>query len=261
MGCSSCNEEQKKIYTKPPKIIEEKNDTSNKSINTIISQKTKDEINNKMTKLEKYTKKVIYQKIFEDSKDHIYNEIKEYELYNIVNNGEIIHILKELIIEHIEKIKKEEGMYKIKNLSIFVVGRKGVGKTTLIDYILKNKKYNSDNNFEKNKCNFQVITSKKWPYLRLIEFKGIGFGENNPETIKKEVIEYIKKQEDNNNYNNIVHCIWYCISGTRFEESEIVLLKKLKEVYNDNNIPIIVINTKSIDSDMAIKMLEYILKN
>ena len=304
MGCSSCNEEKKnkkkknkkkKIYTKPPEIIEENNDTSNKSIYTIISQKTKDEINNKMTKLEKYTKKVIYQKIFEDSKDHIYNEIKEYELnilknlflqnyynkyisqiyseqkylkidlnrnelYNIVNNGEIIHILKELIIEHIEKIKKEEGMYKIKNLSIFVVGRKGVGKTTLIDYILKNKKYNSDNNFEKNKCNFQVITSKKCPYLRLIEFKGIGFGENNPETIKKEAIEYIKKQEDNNNYNNIVHCIWYCISGTRFEESEIVLLKKLKEVYNDNNIPIIVINTKSIDSVMANQMLDYIKK-
>ena len=38
------------------------------------------------------------------------------------------------------------------------------------------------------------------------------------------------------------------------------ILKKLKEVYNDNNIPIIVIYTKSIDVIMANKMLEYVKK-
>ena len=195
--------------------------------------------------------------IYSDNK-YLKIKLQNQDLNYFIDNDEIQEILKELIIEHIEKIKQNEEMYKIKNLSILIIGRKGVGKTTLIEYILNNNKYNSDKSSKMSQQTFQVFENGKCPYLRLIEFKGIGFGQNNPETIKKEAINYIKSQEEDNNYNNIIHCIWYFISDTRFEKSEIALLRQLKEVYNDNNIPIIVIYTKSIDSDMANKMLDYI---
>ena len=281
MGCSNGNNVivvDDKKRTKKIKIIPENNTDSEIQIKDDIDQ------------LENHSKKIIYQNIFPDNKDYIYDKIKDYELKNlkdifydkfysknideiynekkylklkldknelnnIISNDKSISLLKEIIIEYIEKIKKNDEMYKIKNLTILIVGRKGVGKTALIEYILN---YNCS--FENNTKNFQVFKNKNYPYLRLIEFKGIGFErkKNNPETIKKEVINYIKSQEDNNDYNNIIHCIWYCISGTRFEESEIILLKKLKEVYNDNNIPIIVIYTKAVDIIMANTMLEYI---
>lgn len=288
MGCTGINAKRKK------KAYEKNNfDTDSRLDNDMILQNNKNESNNNLAKLENYTKKIVYQKIFNKSSDKNYNRIKKYELdilkniffnnyYNkfipiiysddkylkiklqnqdlnyFIENDEIQEILKELIIEHIEKIKQNEEMYKIKNLSILIIGRKGVGKTTLIEYILNNNKYNSDNSSKMNQQTFHVFESGKCPYLRLIEFKGIGFGQNNPQTIKKEAINYIKSQEEDKNYNNIIHCIWYCISDTRFEKSEIDLLRQLKEVYNDNNIPIIVIYTKSIDSDMAKKMLDSI---
>ena len=95
-------------------------------------------------------------------------------------------------------------------------------------------------------------------YLRLIEFKGIGYGDNNPERIKNKALEYIKEQEKNNDYNNIIHCIWYCINGNKFEKPEIDLLKELKEVYEEKDIPIIVIYNKPIDDKFANKMLKFI---
>ena len=295
MGCTSdhCGVCDKNGKRKKKAYKNNNFDTDSRLDNDMILQNNKKESNNNLAKLENYTKKIVYQKIFNKSSDNIYNRIKEYELnilekiffnnyYNkfipkiysdnnylkiklqnqdlnyFIDNDEIQKILKELIIEHLEKIKQNEEMYKIKNLSILIIGRKGVGKTTLIEYILNNNKYNSDNSSKMNQQTFQVFESGKCPYLRLIEFKGIGFGQNNPQTIKKEAINYIKSQEEDKNYNNIIHCIWYCISDTRFEKSEIDLLRQLKEVYNDNNIPIIVIYTKSIDSDMAKKMLDSI---
>lgn len=283
------------IKTKTSRTNINKNNLKNKSLKSTNNEDNsefeikKEEKN--ITILESYTKKIVYQNIFSDSNDYIYNKIQEYELKilqtiffqnyytkyirkiysdqnylklnlnkaelnKIIYNPESRDILKKLIFEHVEKIKENDEDYNIKYLSILVIGRKGVGKTNLIKYILNNNK----NNYENDKETFMIFTHKKCPYLRLIEFKGIGFGKNNPETIKKEAIEYIKKQEAGNNYNNIIHCIWYCITDTRFEKSEIILLKKLKEVYNDNNIPIIVIYTKSIDVIMANKMLEYVKK-
>ena len=303
MGCTSSDNnvnvletgtDIRRTKTTGPKM--ENNKTNNKSFKASYNEDSSEiEIKKgekSMTKFEAYTKKIVYQKIFSDSNDYIYNKIQEYELKilqniffrnyytkyiskiysdqnylklnlnkselnKIICNPESRDILKKLIFEHVEKIKQNDEDYKIKNLSILVIGRKGVGKTTLIKYILNN---NNENYYENDKETFLIFTHKKCPYLRLIEFKGIGFGKNNPETIKKEAIEYIKRQEAGNNYNNIIHCIWYCITDTRFEESEIILLKKLKEVYNDNNIPIIVIYTKSIDVIMANKMLEYVKK-
>ena len=180
----------------------------------------------------------------------------ENELIRIISNEENTNRLKEIIIEHIEKIKQNDEMFKIKNLSILIVGRKGVGKTSLIEYILGN----NCNKEEASNENFQIFTNSQCPYLRLIEFKGIDLGKNNPEEIKNKAIKYIKQQEDYNDYNNIIHCIWYCISDNRFEDSEIKLLRKLKKVYNNNNIPIIVIYTKAIDIIAANTMLDSINK-
>ena len=196
MGCSNGNNVivvDDKKRTKKIKIIPENNTDSEIQIKDDIDQ------------LENHSKKIICQNIFPDNKDYIYDKIKDYELKNlkdifydkfyskhideiynekkylklnldknelnnIISNDKSISLLKEIIIEYIEKIKKNDEVYKIKNLTILIVGRKGVGKTALIEYILN---YNCS--FENNRKNFQVFKNKNYPYLRLIEFKGIGF--------------------------------------------------------------------------------------
>ena len=244
--------------------------------------------------IQNFSKKFVFQDIFHDYNDNIFDKIKIYEfnilknifknsfeqnninkndykkysvlklnkneLPLIIDNDDSKVILKDIIMDNIEKINQNEQSCKIKYLSILVIGRRGVGKTTLINYILSKNSGNKNTKIIKNSNNnnFTIYENKNFSYLRLIEFKGIGFGENNPEKIKEEAINYIKEQEQYNDYNNIVHCIWYCVSDARFEEDEITLLLKLKEVYNDNNIPIIVIYTKSIDVIMTKSVLDKI---
>ena len=39
-----------------------------------------------------------------------------------------------------------------------------------------------------------------------------------------------------NNVNDFVHCIWYCITGTRLEQIEIDTLIELSRIYKSNSI-------------------------
>jgi plasmid rolling circle replication initiator protein Rep len=103
----------------------------------------------------------------------------------------------------------------------------------------------------------------KVPYLKLVEFKGIGFDINcDPKRVEEDAFNYIQNEIKNNNkngdYNDFFHCIWYCISGTRFEESEKSVLLKLSQVYNDKTIPIIIVYTQNIDNTVSNAMNKFI---
>ena len=47
----------------------------------------------------------------------------------------------------------------------------------------------------------------------------------------------------NQKFENVVHCIWYCFSGTRFENEEKSFFLSLKKMYKDNTFPIIIVFT------------------
>lgn len=53
-------------------------------------------------------------------------------------------------------------------------------------------------------------------------------------------------------------CIWYCITGDRFQQVEIDLLNALRTSYGDNTIPIIVIYTQAVDEKIIADMEKYI---
>ena len=74
----------------------------------------------------------------------------------------------------------------------------------------------------------------------------------------KDAQNYIKEQLLTNDINNFVHCIWYCITGNRFEQAEIDLLNALKYTYPDNKIPIIIVYTQATDENMITDMKKYI---
>ena len=138
-----------------------------------------------------------------------------------------------------------------------MIGRKGVGKSTLIQYILKLND-NEISNINDNEY-FVENKSKRVKYLRLVEFRGIGYDKsNNPKTISQKAIDFIKKRNESKNYNDFIHCIWYCISEKRFEGLEEKVYQELKKVYKDSDIPIILIYTNAIDKAMAQGMEEYI---
>ena len=61
--------------------------------------------------------------------------------------------------------------------------------------------------------------------------------------------------------NNFVHCFWYCITGTRFEEAEIKLLNTLRATYGENSIPLIIVYTQATDDEAIEHMKKYVKEN
>ena len=143
-----------------------------------------------------------------------------------------------------------------------LIGKSGVGKSTLINNLLKlpeDKKAptGTGNIVTKEIKSYQ--NKNKIPFLKLIDSRGIelnkGYG---AKEITDEAIEYIKKQQDTDDPNNFVQCIWYCTTGNRFENVEIETINRLKKAYGDDIIPIIIVYTQAIDEDAINEMKNYI---
>ena len=222
-------------------------------------------------KLKIYEKEKLKNEFEQKSKNYKEKKLKKRNLKldlnpniisEIINNEDSENIYKQKVINEIKSIKNNDSSFKIDYLTILVVGRKEVGKTTLINYILKLP--HDENKNKKDDKDFVTYNNSKVPHLKLVEFKGIGLDDGrNPEQIGNDTLKYINnhiKNKNKKNYNDFVHCIWYCIGSTRFEKTEIEVLKKLKQAYKDNIMPIIVVYTQTIDQNVADKMFKHIQK-
>ena len=159
-------------------------------------------------------------------------------------------------MREIEEINKKEESFKINNLTVLLVGKSGVGKSTLINKILRLK---GENRAKTGTGNFQTTNIKAYksdevPYLRLVDTRGIELNKNyGAQVIKNDSEKFIKEQLSTKDINNFVHCIWYCITGNRFEQVEIDLLNSLR-----NKIPIIIVYTQATDDEAFSEMAKYI---
>jgi len=226
---------------------------------------SKDKVFNSLKELEKEELRKLFEnkvkdyenKILKGGKLNLHIENKIYnEISKIIKYENTEEIFKKKIIDEINIVKEDDSKFQIEHLTILLIGRKGVGKSTLIKYILdlnEDDEYYLDNNSQ-NK-NFTSYTSKTVTHLKLVEFKGIGLDTgSDPELIGNEAVNCIREEMKKNkekNFNDFFHCIWYCISGTRFEASEIAVLKKLSEVYSEKVMPVILVYTQNIDDKVA----------
>ena len=201
------------------------------------------------------------QNLNDNIKNIFQNDNKNNKLIlDIIKNENTENIYKFKIIDQINAIKEKESEYKIDHLTILLIGRESVGKTTLIKYILNFESDNEKDIIKTSDENY-TIYQKKGHHLKLIEFKSFGLSER-PEKIREKTVEYIKKliNSKKTDYNDFVHCIWFCISGTRIEESEAEIIKNLTKVYKDNTMPIIFIYLQAIDKETADNMGNFVKK-
>jgi predicted GTPase len=258
-----------KIYTE-----EEANDLFKKFMNnnqiqgSFHNEKTPDICFNKLKKEEKEklvdyfnSKKGFYQNMI-DSKIRQSN-IPNHEnlVKNFMNMESAQKGYNYKIEECIKKIENNEDSYKIEYLTVMLVGKSGVGKSTLINNVLK---LGQSQKAKTGTGKFQTIKideyqSEAVKFLKLIDTRGIELNvQYGAEAVKRDAKDFIDRQLESNNVNNFVHCIWYCITGNRFEQVEIDLLNSLKNSYGDNNIPIIIVYTQATDNNTINEMKEYI---
>lgn len=169
-----------------------------------------------------------------------------------INTDEIAQKCIEAINERLKNLKK---------LNIIVVGKSGVGKSTLINSLFRG-------NFAETGLGRPVtdeirrIEKKDYP-MAIYDTPGFELSKGQQNKVKDEIIELINKGLASKDVNDAIHCIWYCINvgGNRtFDETEIAWLKELTESNKITQVPIIVVLTQSCPKSKAQEMKSLVEK-
>ena len=192
-----------------------------------------------------------FDKIFNSIKSHLEGLIKI-----IIEKDDII---KET--HHQFENKKDKfinASEKSKDINILLIGKTGVGKSTLINVLLRLDKEQMAKESIGNVGTLEFISysSNHWKNINLIDSRGFDFGKS-IECYQKDTINYIK--ENNMDKLKFIDIVYYCFKDNRFENEEKQLLLSLKEIYNDINVPFIFVYTQDVMCNFNY-MKEYIKK-
>ena len=243
------DEEEKKNKENLNKKLKRK-----KEVNKLFEEKLE------KIKLQKYSE--IEQKFINSEKNFCMEEISKYDKEKItifikkfLKNEKIPKFIVNYLIQQINL--KKEMIKNVEHLNIILVGPSGVGKSTLINSILG---LNIKTGFGRPQTKeIEFFFSENIPFLRLVDSRGI---EKNIDagitTTTNKIKDFIKKQIEDKNYNNFIHIIWYCWTGTRLEESEVNLLKELSQQYSLETLPVIIVYTNAVFKEEVENAKKYI---
>lgn len=151
---------------------------------------------------------------------------------------------------------------KIKNLNtlnIIVAGKTGVGKSTLINSVFRERL--AETGMGKPVTQHMRRIAKKGVPLTIYDTKGFELGKEVQTEVKKEITETISKGLATQDINQAIHCIWYCINtaSNRIEPEEIEWLKELSMDNQITQVPIIVVLTQAFSKKKAQELRQMLL--
>ena len=178
-------------------------------------------------------------------------------IVNLFKNEKILKNILFNLNMFIEKVK--DKIRNVGHLNTILVGPSGVGKSTLINSILELETQTLTGFGQPQTQNIEFHSSPKIPFLRLADSKGIEKNETaGIEAIYNSIKDFIDKQLETNDPDQYIHCIWYCWTGARLEDSEIQILRKLSAQYSLEVLPVIVVYTNAIDPLQVNEAKKYI---
>ena len=279
----------KELSEKVQLIIKEKENSEKenreiiKAIKTMNKQKEDNPNNQKSLHLFKLNKPSIDSDIIKKAKNsidtyfdfHLFKEayIKDKEKFqNMIESLLQKENYKTKLSKDILKMLKDKPLYKnykmdenpINHFNILVLGPSGVGKSTLINSMLLldendgGAKTSVGTACTKGKP--KEYTSEKIEGIRLFDTQGIEMGDYNITAVQKDAKELIDEKINSGDPDKYIHCIWYCVSETRFHTEEQTCLQVLMNSYHDNKIPIIIIYGKAVDEKIKKQMINEINK-
>lgn len=165
----------------------------------------------------------------------------------------------------IDKIAQEalnaidDKIKNLKMLNIIVAGKTGVGKSTLINAVFREKL--AETGIGKPVTNHMRKITRKGIPLAIYDTRGFELGRKVQSDVKQEVIDTISKGVATHDINKAIHCIWYCINtaSNRVEPEEIEWLKELSKDNQITQVPIIVVLTQSFSKKKADEMRKMLL--
>lgn len=149
----------------------------------------------------------------------------------------------------------------MKKLNIIVVGKSGVGKSTLINSLFR-ESFAQTGLGRPVTNEIRKIEKKDYP-LTIYDTPGFELSKGQQSKVKEEIIDLISKGIASKDINEAIHCIWYCVNvgGNRtFDETEVAWLKDLTESNKVAQVPIIVVLTQACPKKKAAEMKSLVEK-
>ena len=158
----------------------------------------------------------------------------------------------------LEEIKKFKFNKKISSYNIQIIGKTGVGKSTLINTLLRTEI--ASTTFGRiGTHETQEFSCIKYPFIKFIDTRGTELSSsNNIDKVQENTLNYIEKRLSEKDPNKTIHCLFYCINANRFEDIEADVLLKLRQKYKNGNLPIIIVYTQNYFEEDFEEMKKYI---
>ena len=241
------DEFEKKEIERKQKEQEEKKQAEDNAYNEFIKARKK-YLNKKYDEI----LKLFCENEFEFCKEEMSQFEKSYiiKLINDVFESENIDkIVLDNLKYHIELIINSEKKSVVEHINILLLGVTGVGKSTLINAILKEEICPTGQGKPVTKGEPRYYFSTKnegsQKYIRLADSRGIEKDDYGVKAVVNSAKNFIKKCLETKDPDQYVHLIWYCITGNRFEDVEQRSLIELSKIYTEKNLPIIVVYTQA----------------
>ena len=171
--------------------------------------------------------------------------------FQALNNSDLNNSLKNKFTELIKHFSFENS--EINKMNIYLVGKTGTGKTTFINSICPSYKGEAPiiNVGTKETIEYNCqCKDKKHYFITFIDTRGIELDKNfGANYVLNHAETFINQKLEKGNPNEVIHCILFTLTGDRFETIEINILKKMRKIYKEKNIPIILVYTKCVESE------------
>ena len=154
----------------------------------------------------------------------------------------------------------EKEMKNIGHVNIIVAGKTGVGKSTLINSIFREKLAATGIGAPVTQT-IKELTKKDFP-LRVYDSIGLELGSDRQQQVEDDINKVINDALSKGDEDRFIHCIWYCINvnSNRIEPREEEFIDRLAKDNKNTGVPVIIVLTIAHNKTLSLEMKEYIDK-
>ena len=156
------------------------------------------------------------------------------------------------VVKDIVKLTEEE-VKKMNPINIMLVGKTGVGKSTLVNHIFRENL--AATGIGKPVTNHLERITKEGVPITLYDTKGLELNASVQGQVRREVFEEIRRVNQYGEEKDKIHVVWYCLNAgsNRIESFEEGFIRELSAV-----LPVIIVLTQSLHEENTNELIDYI---